>query len=81
MSCWTKEQLEGMLEDVINELELSEEMVEEHGPIGTSPAKMVRLVLDQKDRQISALQAGLKIINHHRPVAEGSVTGRRSDTR
>ena len=29
MSCWDKEQLENMLEDVVNELDLSELMVEE----------------------------------------------------
>ena len=28
MSCWTKEQLENMLEDVVNELNLSDVMIE-----------------------------------------------------
>jgi hypothetical protein len=37
MSCWNKEQLENMLEDIINELNLSNNMIEKHGPLGTSP--------------------------------------------
>jgi len=60
MSCWTKEELENMLEDVINELNLSEAMIEKHGQEGTSPAKLVRLILDQKDRQIKMLKLGMK---------------------
>ena len=64
MSCWTKEELENMLEDVVNELELSESMIEKHGPEGTAPAKLVRLVIDQKDHEIAMLRAGmLKIIS------------------
>ena len=59
MSCWTKEQLENMLEDVVNELDLSDTMIEQHGPLGTPPAELVRLVLRQKDRQIELLQQGL----------------------
>ncbi|OGS40262.1 MAG: hypothetical protein A3K77_00140 [Euryarchaeota archaeon RBG_13_31_8] len=62
MSCWTKEELENMLEDVINELELSEEMCEKHGPLGTPPAELVRLVLNQKDLQIKMLNLGFKQI-------------------
>lgn len=58
MSCWSKEQLENMLEDVINELELSPEMVEKHGPLGTPPAELVREVLDQKDLKIRMLKQG-----------------------
>ena len=58
MSCWTKEELENMLEDVVNELELSDAMIEEHGPLGTPPSELVRLVLDQKDKQIRMLRAG-----------------------
>ncbi|HUX01094.1 MAG TPA: hypothetical protein VMY35_08955 [Phycisphaerae bacterium] len=57
MSCWTKEQLEQMLEDVVNELGLSESAIAEHGPLGTAPAKLVRLVLDQKDLTIRCLRA------------------------
>ena len=49
MSCHSKEELENMLEDVINTLELSESMIEKHGPLGTSPAELVRLVLERKE--------------------------------
>lgn len=59
MSCWTKEQLENMLEDVVNELDLSEAAIETHGPLGTAPAELVRLVLEEKDRKIRLLQRGL----------------------
>ena len=59
MSCWTKEQLENMLEDVVNELYLSDEMIEEHGQDGTPPAVLVKLVLTKKDRQIKMLKAGI----------------------
>jgi hypothetical protein len=62
MSCWSKEELENMLEDVVNELDLSEGMIEKHGPLGTAPAELVRLVLDAKDREIQALQNGFKVI-------------------
>ena len=58
MSCWDKEQLENMLEDVINELDLSAEMIEKHGPLGTPPADLVREVLEQKDWQIELLEKG-----------------------
>lgn len=60
MSCWTKIELENMLEDVVNELQLSEEMAVKHGPLGTSPAELVRLVLDEKDREIEMLKRGFK---------------------
>ena len=62
MSCRTKEQLENMLEDVINELNLSEAMIEKHGQEGTTPAELVRLVLEQKDNQIRMLKLGMKQI-------------------
>ena len=45
-----------MLQDVINELDLSESAIEEHGPLETPPAKLVRMVLDQKDAQIRILK-------------------------
>ena len=61
MSCWTKEQLEGMLEDVVNELDLSEWAIGKYGPLGTSPAVLVKLVLQQKDEQISMLKSWLGI--------------------
>jgi len=55
MSCWNKEKLENMLEDVVNELDFSGTSIEEHGQNGTSPAELVRHVLAQKDRQIFLL--------------------------
>lgn len=58
MTCWTKEQLENMLEDVVNELNLSETMIERHGPLGTAPSELVRLVLDQKNLEIAMLKRG-----------------------
>jgi hypothetical protein len=63
MSRYTNEQLENMLEDVVNELDLSEAMIEKHGPLGTPPAELVRLVLQQKDLQIRMLKAGMKQIS------------------
>lgn len=59
---WTNEALRIMLEDVFNELDLSGEMIEKHGPLGTPPAELVRLVLDEKDKQIRMLKAGMKQI-------------------
>lgn len=58
MSCWAKEQLENMLEDVVNELDLSDSMIDKHGPIGTPPAELVRLVLERKDFEIHLLKRG-----------------------
>lgn len=48
-----------MLEDVVNELNLSSEMVEKHGQEGTAPATLVKLVLEQKDKQIQMLKMGI----------------------
>lgn len=62
MSVWNKEELENMLEGVVNELRLSELMIKKHGPLGTSPAELVRLVLEQKDMEISLLKQGFKSI-------------------
>jgi hypothetical protein len=62
MSRWSKEELENMLEDVVNELNLSEGMLEKHGPLGTAPAELVRLVLERKDMEINALKKGFKIL-------------------
>jgi len=59
MSCWNKEQLENMLEDVVNVLDLSDAAIEKHGPLGTPPAELVRLVLAQKDSTIKMLRAGM----------------------
>ena len=58
MSCWNKEQLENMLEDVVNELNLSDSMIETHGQLGTAPSELVRLVLGQKDLEIRVLKQG-----------------------
>ena len=56
MSCWTKKELENMLEDVVNELDLSDLMCDEHGQAGTPPAELVRMILEQKDREICMLK-------------------------
>jgi len=58
MTCWSKEELKNMLEDVVNELDLSEVMIEKHGPEGTAPAELVRIILDSKDLEIKALKSG-----------------------
>jgi len=60
MSYWSKEELENMLEDVVNELNLSDSIIEKHGPLGTPPAQLVKEVLEHKDRQIRMLRAGFK---------------------
>lgn len=59
MSCWNNEELEQMLEDVVNVLDLSDTAIAEHGPHGTPPAELVRLVLQQKDRTIRNLRAAM----------------------
>ena len=59
MSCWSKPELENMLEDVVNTLDLSDVMIEAHGPLGTAPAELVRLVLERKDREIQMLKQGM----------------------
>lgn len=58
MSCWTKEELESILEAVVNELNLSDVMIDKHGPMGTAPAELVRIVLEQKNREIDMLRRG-----------------------
>ena len=58
MSCWTKQELENMLFDVVDALDLSELMIEKHGPWGTAPAELVRQVLAQKNLQIECLRRG-----------------------
>lgn len=62
MSCWSKEELENMLFDVVDVLDLSDDMLEKHGPHGTAPAELVRLVLERKDLEISALSRGFEKI-------------------
>lgn len=56
MSCWTKEELENMLEDVVNELELSSSVIEKLGPFGRPPAELVKMVLARKDMEIAMLE-------------------------
>lgn len=48
-----------MLEDVVNELDLSETAVAEHGPLGTPPAELVRIILEEKDKKIKMLKRGM----------------------
>ena len=55
--------LTNMLEDVVNELDLSESMIEKHGQHGTEPAVLVRLILERKDLEIRMLKQGFKSIN------------------
>ena len=64
MSCHTKEELENMLEDVVTELELSDLAMALHGPRGTPPAELVRLVLAEKDKRIAMLRAGMVDVAH-----------------
>jgi len=67
MSCWTKPELENMLEDVVNVLDLSEIAIEKHGSLGTAPAELVRLVLNEKDFKIRALEAEIQNVQ---PIKE-----------
>jgi len=53
------ERRRNLLEDVINELQLSDMLIEKHGSLGTPPAELVRLVLEGKDRQIKMLKQGM----------------------
>ena len=70
MSAWTKPELENMLEDVVNELGLSDTMIEDHGPRGTAPSELVRLVLERKDSEIRMLKQGFKAIEAASPDTE-----------
>lgn len=56
MNNLTKEQLESMLQDVLKELNLSQNMIVKHKALGTTPAELVRLVLDGKDKEIKMLE-------------------------
>ncbi len=62
MSKWNKEELENMLEDVVDELDLSDGMTEKIGLLGTPPAQLVRMVLENKDEQIRMLEQRFKSI-------------------
>lgn len=74
MSCWTKEELENMLEDVVTKLILSEGAIEKHGPLGTAPAQLVRLVLEEKDFKINALKRGVKDVGGTASKQVGATT-------
>lgn len=56
----TRSDLVDQLESVINELDLSDATIAHHGPMGTEPAELVRLVLEQKDAEIAMLKAGFR---------------------
>lgn len=60
--CKKCEEYRNLLEDVINELDLSENIIQEHGPLGTPPSVLVRLVLEEKNKQIKLLKQGFKAI-------------------
>jgi len=45
---------------VVEALDLSGVAISKHGPLGTPPSELVRLVLEQKDLEIGALKHGLK---------------------
>lgn len=74
MSCWNKEELENMLEDVVNELDLSDGMIETHGPLGTAPAELVRLVLERKDLEIKLLKRGFVEVGESLPYHPQTLT-------
>jgi len=59
---YTENEYINMLEDVVNELDLSDIAIEKHGPLGTKPAELVRIVLEEKDNQIRLLKAGFKSV-------------------
>lgn len=61
------ERMRNLLEDVVNELSLSDFAIEEHGPRGTPPAELVKLVLEQKDMQIALLQRGFRDVTLRKP--------------
>lgn len=63
LDAYSYNDLRNMLNDVCNELDLSDDMLEKHGPVGTPVSELVRLVLDQKDLENSALKNGLKLID------------------
>lgn len=73
MSCWSKDELENMLFDVVDVLDLSDKAIEKHGPMGTPPAELVRLVLREKDMIIEGLKRGMKVIEltDNKPTGEG----------
>lgn len=59
---YSRTDLRNMLEDVVNELDLSGDMIENHGQLGTPPAELVRLILQEKDLTIKMLRVKFKEI-------------------
>lgn len=61
MKCSKCEYYKNLLEDVVNELDLSDSMIYEHGQLGTPPAELVKFVIADKDKKIRALETRMKI--------------------
>lgn len=51
------ERLKNLLEDVVNELDLPESAIEKHGPLGTHPSELVRLVLNENNRRVQIAES------------------------
>lgn len=62
MSAWTKQQLEDQMFEIVDILQLSDGMIEEHGPLGTPVPELVKLVMNRKDEEIRLLRQGLKAV-------------------
>jgi len=45
---------------VVDSLDLSDVAISKHGPLGTPPSELVKLVLEQKDFEIRSLRSGLQ---------------------
>ncbi len=54
------ERYKNMLENVVNELDLSDDAISKYGPIGTEPAELVHFVIAEKDKCIAMLKIGMK---------------------
>lgn len=67
---WSNDELRNMLYDVVDELDLSPSAFEKYGPLGTPPAELVRLVLDEKDLIIKGLRAGFVLIETGKQVGD-----------
>ena len=65
MSCYKKEELQNMLEDVVNELCLSDIAIENHGQLGTPPSDLLRLVLCEKNKRMNRMNAKLANIKYY----------------
>lgn len=61
------------LEDVVNVLDLSDGMVNEHGPNGTAPAELVRLVLDKYQTAIDELALEATVAEDRAEVLEAKL--------